>query len=50
MIQENNMWGKKMSKIESQIGGSQSTEAWNIVEITQAEKSLLNMETLKNHY
>ena len=58
IIQEKNMmWEKRCQRIESQIGGSQSTEAWNIVRSLKtnntSQKPLKNMETLENmieHY
>ena len=55
IIQEKNiMWEKRCQRIESQIGGSQSTEAWNIVKSLKtnntSRKSLLKMETLETHY
>ena len=48
------VWEKRCQRIESQIGGSKSTEAWNIVKILKtnstSRKSLLNMGTLEKHY
>ena len=48
------MWEKICQRIESQIGGSQSTEAWNIVISLKtnntSRKSLLKMEILETHY
>ena len=45
------MWKRACQRIESQIGGSQSTEAWNIVKSLKtnntSKKSLLKMETLE---
>ena len=29
------MWEKRCQRIQSQLGGSQSTEAWNIVKSVQ---------------
>ena len=48
------IWEKRCQRIESQIGGSQSTEAWNIVNSLKtnntSKKSHLKMETLEKHY
>ena len=55
IIQEKNvMWEKRCQRIKSQIGGSQSTDARNIVKSLKtnntSRKSLLKMETLETHY
>ena len=48
------MWEKRCQRIDSQIGGSQSTEVSNIVKSLKtnntSRKNLLKMETLETHY